>query len=715
MSKLDIKFKRLTPFKRCVLQNFPFIEEDFDALTNYGLLCKVVAYLNKVIDSQNEVQGVTEEIVTAFNNLYDYVKNFFDNLDVQDEINNKLDEMAESGELAELIEKYYEGNIQVIFPLYGIDGTDTLGDCTIIKNGNESLMIDTFSDVSEPYAKIRDALYHAHISTLTYLVITHYHADHIGNVLNLLNDGYLAGCTVYLPRVSQNFLTLNGSAIKNALELANVTWIEIDNQTFTLGDDVTVKMLNGSQDDYDYYDSIEDQTYNDYSVVCDVRYRDKKMLFTGDLEHVGCEHILDEIDSNYDLLKDCHHGYILNAPDFCAKVNPDWVIIPVSAGMVYKNYEYGLLNSVYWVRKSKNVALQGYQDEEIVLDVDITGIKPKSSIYFVNSLECKASTNYYVDYQRADEIRNGSYEHPFKNLAEAMVFLPKNGTTLINLQVNSLPTINNACFVEGFKNLVIRFNNEITYNNNVTIETCQNVQVINLKQTSGKVTINNSDAVLTSFLNNVGGEAINVYHSKLAINGSLDLVINTEDAINIRTNSHVTIDTTSSINLTYSEGTTKRFINSYNSVLYMGDNTVNYLKDLPFSTKIMSVASLNKTTMSENTKILRALYSNEDGTFTGGDLKEETTPYRVLSVEYKDNLGYRQIVRMRRYNEHSIASVVPNSSADTLYIRSATLTFNGTTFTLSRNCETAISANGTTVTAGNAIKIINIFGEGGDI
>ena len=75
MSRLDIKFTRLTPFKRCVLQNFPFIEEDFDALTNYGLLCKIVEYLNKVIASQNEVQGVTEDIVTAFNNLYDYVKN----------------------------------------------------------------------------------------------------------------------------------------------------------------------------------------------------------------------------------------------------------------------------------------------------------------------------------------------------------------------------------------------------------------------------------------------------------------------------------------------------------------------------------------------------------------------------------------------------------------------------------------------------------------
>lgn len=89
------KYTHLTPFKRCVLQNFPFIEADFDALTNYGLMCKIVEYLNKVIDSQNTVQANIEAL-----------NNFFENLDVQDEIDNKLDEMAESGELAEIISQY---------------------------------------------------------------------------------------------------------------------------------------------------------------------------------------------------------------------------------------------------------------------------------------------------------------------------------------------------------------------------------------------------------------------------------------------------------------------------------------------------------------------------------------------------------------------------------------------------------------------------------
>lgn len=90
-----MKDKPIPFFKRFVIQNFPFIEEDFDALTNYQLFCKVVEYLNKVIGSQNEVTQQME-----------YVLNYFNNLDVQDEINNKLDQMAESGELTDLIAGY---------------------------------------------------------------------------------------------------------------------------------------------------------------------------------------------------------------------------------------------------------------------------------------------------------------------------------------------------------------------------------------------------------------------------------------------------------------------------------------------------------------------------------------------------------------------------------------------------------------------------------
>ena len=100
--------KKLRPFKLWVLQNFPFIAEDFDALTNYELMCKIVEYLNNVINVTNEQTIAIQELEEKFNELKDYIDHYFDTLDLQEEVNNKLDEMAESGELEEIISQYLQ-------------------------------------------------------------------------------------------------------------------------------------------------------------------------------------------------------------------------------------------------------------------------------------------------------------------------------------------------------------------------------------------------------------------------------------------------------------------------------------------------------------------------------------------------------------------------------------------------------------------------------
>ena len=110
----NYKYK-LSPFKLQVLQNFPYIEADFDAITNYQLLCKVVDYLNQVIDNMNTTESIVQTqienidaLYNAYVELHDYVDTYFKNLDVQDEINNKLDEMAEDGSLTTLIGNYVD-------------------------------------------------------------------------------------------------------------------------------------------------------------------------------------------------------------------------------------------------------------------------------------------------------------------------------------------------------------------------------------------------------------------------------------------------------------------------------------------------------------------------------------------------------------------------------------------------------------------------------
>lgn len=56
---------------------------------------------------------ITEETQKAFLELQQYVTDYFNNLDVQDEINNKLDEMLEDGSLLNLLSNY--ANIQRIY------------------------------------------------------------------------------------------------------------------------------------------------------------------------------------------------------------------------------------------------------------------------------------------------------------------------------------------------------------------------------------------------------------------------------------------------------------------------------------------------------------------------------------------------------------------------------------------------------------------------
>ena len=89
-------FLKLSPFKWFVLDTFPFIEDTFDSLNEYQLLCKIVDYVNKT-------GFQVEKLTKYFNELKNFVDNYFDNLDVQEEINNKLNEMALSGELEDLL------------------------------------------------------------------------------------------------------------------------------------------------------------------------------------------------------------------------------------------------------------------------------------------------------------------------------------------------------------------------------------------------------------------------------------------------------------------------------------------------------------------------------------------------------------------------------------------------------------------------------------
>ena len=106
MSEINFDYKKMYPFKWFILENFPFLEDSIDGLTNYQLFSKLGEEINKNRNSINSL-GENQQILTdSYNALADYVNNYFSNLNVQDEINNKLDEMARDGSLYEIINRF---------------------------------------------------------------------------------------------------------------------------------------------------------------------------------------------------------------------------------------------------------------------------------------------------------------------------------------------------------------------------------------------------------------------------------------------------------------------------------------------------------------------------------------------------------------------------------------------------------------------------------
>lgn len=103
------KYQTLQPFRYWCQKVLPLVYDD--SLSYYELLCKVVDYLNKTMEDVETLHGDVTNLHKAYVQLQEYVNNYFSTLDVQKEINNKLDSMVQSGELLNIITPTIASNV----------------------------------------------------------------------------------------------------------------------------------------------------------------------------------------------------------------------------------------------------------------------------------------------------------------------------------------------------------------------------------------------------------------------------------------------------------------------------------------------------------------------------------------------------------------------------------------------------------------------------
>lgn len=156
----------LPPFKRLCMTIGELPASYLETMTYYETLLWLTKYLQEtVIPTINNNAEAVIELQNLYKELQDYVNNYFDNLDVQDEINNKLDAMVEDGTLDILVNNHIKELIT--FSLDFSKKLELIDDYSNLYNGRVHNYLQGFCEVN---GNIVACFYDAtHMDDYTYL------------------------------------------------------------------------------------------------------------------------------------------------------------------------------------------------------------------------------------------------------------------------------------------------------------------------------------------------------------------------------------------------------------------------------------------------------------------------------------------------------------------------------------------------------------------
>ena len=145
--EIEEKTVILPPFQHFIMTVGEIPTSYLESMTYYEMLVWFTNYLgNTVIPAINENGEAVTELQNLFVELQTYVNNYFENLDVQEEINNKLDDMVEDGTMNQIIN-------QEIFGQINSDISD-LKEYTSLKNMPTLFIGDSYTNAVTSYAEI---------------------------------------------------------------------------------------------------------------------------------------------------------------------------------------------------------------------------------------------------------------------------------------------------------------------------------------------------------------------------------------------------------------------------------------------------------------------------------------------------------------------------------------------------------------------------------
>lgn len=346
---------------------------------------------------------------------------------------------------AQIDELSTEKSLDVIYPMFGAkqDGVDAsvydVGDCIFVGIDKKYwFMVDTFSKSTGDggYNSIKRAMGENGITKFEFLLITHWHRDHYGNAVRLMNEGlvskvYVQDVTKYPSGISgasgmpYNALKTTYDEHKNVATARNIPFSsaptgEVDFHGAKLlfhNNDTTAIAKHNS--------SWVNENYNNTSICLLVSYIGRNFLTQGDADKEVMREYIDILPSNIDLLKSNHHS-IATMPVSFRKLRPTdaiitankWQLVGDTPRFNYQSFLFDMGSNVYFLANQKEdihisySSLHGSVDYNKKLEVGY----PDNCAY----LTPDPSGHIFVDCNYSGNDSTGDKDKPFKYLSDAI-------------------------------------------------------------------------------------------------------------------------------------------------------------------------------------------------------------------------------------------------------------------------------------------------------